>query len=71
MMNIGELPQNDPKGRVQMWGFDSGIQSGATTAVPSIAGQTNDNNNQVGTIDWNREYTMDEVTRKSLLFINI
>jgi len=70
MEEYGELPSNEPKGRVQMWNWDSGIQSGATTAAPSISGHSQhheqgtypDTNQVLG--DWQREFTMEEANRK-------
>uniref|UniRef100_H2YLQ4 Beta-catenin n=2 Tax=Ciona savignyi TaxID=51511 RepID=H2YLQ4_CIOSA len=64
MMNRNEMVP-DAKAQVRMWNWDSGIQSGATTATPSISGASHhegnypDTNQVLG--DWQREFTMEEV----------
>lgn len=67
------LPPGDPKQQVHMWNMDSGIQSGATTATPSVAGLSHhstrnypDTEQVLG--EWQREFTMEEANRKHLLF---
>ena len=64
MMNIGgEIPPTDSK--VNLWTWDSGFQSGANTAAPSIGGGTeNDFLNKSSIVDWNRDYTIEEATRQ-------
>jgi len=63
MMNIGgEIPPTDSK--VNLWTWDSGFQSGANTAAPSIGGGTeNDFLNKSSIVDWNRDYTIEEATQ--------
>ncbi|CAK8674932.1 catenin beta-1-like [Clavelina lepadiformis] len=68
MMISHDLPAGDPKQQVHMWNWDSGIQSGANTAAPSISGTSHhepgsypDTNQVLG--DWQREFTMDEANQ--------
>uniref|UniRef100_F7AEC5 Beta-catenin n=1 Tax=Ciona intestinalis TaxID=7719 RepID=F7AEC5_CIOIN len=66
MMNRNEMVP-DAKSQVRMWGWDSGIQSGATTASPSISGASHhdgnfpDTNQVLG--EWQREFTMEEANQ--------
>ena len=70
-----ELPAGDPKQQVHMWNMDSGIQSGANTATPSITGMSHhstarnypDTDQVLG--DWQREFTMEEANRKCQVFV--
>ena len=63
------LPGGDPKQQVHMWNWDSGIQSGATTAAPSVSGKSQ---HDVGTFpdttqvlnQWQQEFTVEEANRK-------
>lgn len=70
-----DLPGGDPKQQVHMWNWDSGIQSGATTAAPSISGKSH---HDVGSYpdsaqvlnEWQQEFTMEEANREQFfLFV--
>ena len=67
-----DLPGGDPKQQVHMWNWDSGIQSGATTAAPSVSGKSHHeagsypDTNQVLN-NWEQEFTMEEANRKLYL----
>ena len=64
-----DLPGGNPKEQVHMWNWDSGIQSGATTATPSVSGKshhesgTYPDTNQVLN-KWQQEFTIEEANRK-------
>ena len=69
MVNDG-LPAGDPKQQVHMWQhWDSGIQSGATTAAPSVTGKSQHDaggfpeTSQVLN-EWQQEFTVEEANRK-------
>lgn len=63
-MSPGDIPMADPKSQMSQWqqgGWDSGIQSGATTANPSVTG-TVDDYPDTGLMlqEWEREMTIEE-----------
>lgn len=73
MMGGDNMQMADPNAKMQQWqrgGWDSGIQSGATTATHSVTGQSHHNDDYPDTAqvlnEWNREFTMEEANRKFL-----
>lgn len=67
-MSPGDIPMADPKSQMSQWqqgGWDSGIQSGATTANPSVTGTVDDYPDTDRVLqEWQREMTIEEANRK-------
>ncbi|XP_039264022.2 catenin beta-1-like [Styela clava] len=69
MMSPGDIPMADPKAQMNQWqqgGWDSGINSGATTANPSVTGTVDDYTDTEQVLrEWQRELTMEEANQLS------
>ena len=66
------LPAGDPKQQVHMWNMDSGIQSGANTATPSVTGMSHHSTKNYPSTEqvleeWQQEFTVEEANRKCLI----